>query len=208
MNPSSKKTTAYKQRRRKRISGYTTKKGTKVKSYLAQRWKKTTRTTTTKPRKPTETTTILAYTKRINVNHHYYQITVINGVEVKRVKWTNTKKMYRISLCINYVIHGEYLSYKIQSWSNKKDFDTETLKEELIQGLEKELGYSEANWWSDTKEAWYIDDLEGWKMGIEQPTKITYDKTLIGKIEEENEPISQPTIRRDHQITEYQEAKK
>ena len=204
MNPSSKKTTAYKQRRRKRISGYTTKKGTKVKSYLAQRWKKTTRTTTTKPRKPTETTTILAYTKRINVDHHYYQITVINGVEVKRVKWKPTRKMYRISLCINYVIHGEYLSYRIQSWSTKKDFDLEDLKEQLTRGLEKELGYSEAFWWSETKEPWYINDLEGWKVGIEDPTKVEYDKSLIGRVEDENESISSPIIK-DHQITEYQQ---
>ena len=208
MTQSSKRTTTYKQRRKVKISGYTRKTGVKVRGYTAKRIKKVTRTITIKPRAKTKTVTTKAQTKRVKIRGKYRQITWINGKIAKNIAWKPTRKMYRISLAINYVIHGEYLSYRIQSWSTKKDFDTEALKEQLIRGLEKELGYSEANWWSDTKEAWYIDDLEGWKMGIEQPTKVTYDKTLIGKIEEENEPISQPTIRRDHQITEYQEAKK
>ena len=205
MNQSSKRTTTYKQRRRKRISGYTKKNGTKVESYLAHRKKKTTRTITIKPRAKTKTKIIKAKTKRVKDRwRHYREITWIWSEKKKRyliaknVKWKPTRKMYRISLTINYVLRGEYLSYKIQSWAtNKKDFDIPALEKRLMEDFEKHLGYTEDQFWISPK----FPEL--WKTGLEEPTKVTYKKNLIGEIESGNEELPSNKKALDHKLSEY-----
>jgi len=180
MNQSS-KTTTYKQRRRVKISGYTRKTGVQVRSYVARRIKKVTRTIKIKPRKPPKTAVTKAFTKRVNIRHHYRQITWINGKIAKNVAWKPTRKMHRMSVCINYYIRETYYSMRLQIWAKtRKELmdNIDQYKQDAIKELEKYLGYPENMWWFR------------YKIGIEYPTKMPYDKKLIGTQYPETKEIS------------------
>ena len=55
----------------------------------------------------------------------------------------------------------------------------EELKKELIRKFEQYLGYPEGLWWG-------TEDYE-WKIGIEEPTRVTYKENLLGETEAGNE---------------------
>jgi len=169
--------TKYK-KRRKRISGYTRKDtGTKVESYLKRVPK----------RRPPTTTITKAFTKRVNRRHKYREITWIWSKKrnryliAKDVAWKPTRKMHRMSVCINYYIRETYYSMRLQIWAKtRKELmdNIDQYKQDAIKELEKYLGYPENMWWFR------------YKIGVEYPTKMPYDKKLIGTQYPETKEIS------------------
>jgi len=168
--------TKYK-KRRKRISGYTTKKGTKIESYLKR----------VPILKPPTTTITKAFTKRVNRRHKYREITWIWSKKrnryliAKDVAWKPTRKMHRMSVCINYYIRETYYSMRLQIWAKtRKELmdNIDQYKQDAIKELEKYLGYPENMWWFR------------YKIGVEYPTKMPYDKKLIGTQYPETKEIS------------------
>jgi len=121
---------------------------------------------------------------------HYRQVTRDSrGRITKNVKWQPERKMYRVTVCTNYVWHEKYYAYCVTAWSRnikKLRAKEEEMKQKADNGAESHLhGYTIQEMVDSG--ALIYSGFEGFEKGRE--IQVKYEKSLEDTEKERNGPV-------------------
>jgi hypothetical protein len=112
----------------------------------------------------------LMKTQRIKRKGKYYQVTRdARGRFIKFKKWRPVKKMWRLTVAINYYEHWVEGCLKIQAWSRRKkklQRMIPMLKEKVMEAFEKRFPYPQEELWFE------------YQIGTELK-QVPFDSTLV-----------------------------
>ena len=126
---------------------------------------------------------------------HYRQITRDSkGRIIKNVKWKTEKKMFRVTVCCNYVIHHNYYAYRVTAWSrnvgklrSKKD----EMEQKCRDGAEKEMKYTIEE--MEESGALIYMGFEGFEKN--NKIQVKYEKSREDTETETNELVSKKKVK-------------
>src|SRR4030042_597261 len=121
---------------------------------------------------------------------HYRQITRDSkGRIIKNVKWKPEKKMFRVTVCCNYVIHHNYYAYRVTACSKnigKLRSKIDEMEQKCRDGAEKEMGYTVEE--MEEGGALIYMGFEGFEKGSK--IQVKYEKSREDTATETNELVS------------------